>query len=168
MCLDGECKIYNNIQGRYIRYKLMWYIARYMLRWYVLILIAITNCCTKKCDTIFSAYACDKATPYRYNNLQSNSKEEGRTSNMITTANCIEEIWYILWYTVKICLLEWREHMLVSWLVPAIKLYSIINLIHIYIYSILLLTNLSAFVVESTSKRTRQFLLRIRSSAGHL
>ena len=111
--MDGECKIYNNIQERYIRYKLMRYLTRYMLRWYVLILICNNKLLYKKMCTIFSALHVTKLPQLRYNNMQKVcTNEEGRTTNMITTANCIEgtRIRCIFDIHVKICLYIQRTY----------------------------------------------------------
>ena len=71
----------------------MWYLARYMLHWYVLILIAKTNCCTKNVTQSLVHMYVTKQPQLRYNNVQKvYTEEEGRTSNMIITANCIEGI----------------------------------------------------------------------------
>ena len=70
----------------------MWYIARYMLRWYVLILIAKQTVVQKNVTQSLVHMHVTKQPHIDTTICKVYSKEEGRTSNMITTANCIEEI----------------------------------------------------------------------------
>jgi len=127
----------------------------------------------KKCDTIFSAYARDKATPAQIQQCAKSIYRRGREDQQYDN-NC-KLHWRNTMYRWMIYM--WKMFEQIQRTYPFedksyhsyTKLYTTINLIHTYIIYYILYINLSLFFGSRDHiQENTLILLRIRSSAGHL